>query len=63
MFIVYLYVRICLCLEVLRLFVNYSSGPVQVVIYTECSKCVLMENGPSAHFDACFYDGEPYLMS
>ena len=48
---------------VYRLFVN-SSCPVQVVIYTDWAKCVLMENGPNAHFDACFYDGEhPCILS
>ena len=35
---------------------------MQVVIYTDWAKCVLMENGPNAHFDACFYDGEPCIL-
>lgn len=29
----------------------------KLTLYTERAKCVLMENGPGADFEVCFYDG------
>ena len=30
----------------------------KVTLYTQRAKCMLMENGPNADFEAVFYDGK-----
>lgn len=33
----------------------------KITLYTKYAKCMLMENSPSADFEACFYDGKVIL--
>ena len=47
---------------------NYASNFVDLVrsktpkvtLYTDQAKCILMENGPSPDFEACFYNGRSW---
>ena len=34
----------------------------KVIVYTDLAKCILMENGPNADFEAWFYDSKCNYM-
>ena len=34
----------------------------KITLYTDKAKCMLMENGPSPDYEACFYDGKCVCM-
>ena len=49
------------CVFTFRFVKLVRSKTPKVTLYTQRAKCMLMENGPNADFEAVFYDGKFFI--